>query len=55
MFNSIYFFNCVLGGVVVTFGLEIMSHKNYFILLTCIAGLGSLFAVLFVKNIKYEE
>ena len=53
MFNSIYFLNCVLGGVVITFGLEIMSHQNYFILVTCIAGFAFLFAVLFVKNIKY--
>ena len=55
MFNSIYFFNCVLGGIVITFGLEIMSHQNYFIMVTCIAGLAFLFAVLLIKNIKYEE
>ena len=55
MFNSIFFVNSVLGGVVVTFGLEIMSHQNYFILVTCISGLAFLFAASFIRNIKYEE
>ena len=55
VFNSIYFLNCVLGGVVVTFGLEIMTHQNYFILLTCIAVLGFLFAAVFLSNIQLAE
>ena len=53
MFNSIYFFNSVLGGVVITFGLEIMSHQHYFILLTLIAVAAFFFAALFIKNIKH--
>ena len=54
MFNSIFFVNSVLGGVVVTFGLKLMSHQNYFILITCIAGLAFLFAALLMKNIEYR-
>ena len=55
LFNSIYFFNSVLGGVVVTFGLEIMSHQNYFIFITIIAVVAFLFAALFIKNTKHQE
>ena len=55
MFNSIYFFNSVLGGIVVTFGLKIMSHQHYFILVSCIAVLAFVFGAFFIRDIKDEE
>ena len=54
-FNSIYFLNNIAGGIVVTFGLQLFSHQNYFLLLTGIAVLAFLFGAVAIRNINYEE
>ena len=54
IFNSIYSINNITGGIVVTFGLQLLSHQNYFLLVTGIALVAFLFGAVAIKNIKYE-
>ena len=54
-FNSIYFLNNIVGGIVVTFGLQLFSHQEYFLLLTGIAVLAFVFGTVTIRSIKYEE
>ena len=37
LFNSIFTISTIIGAIVVTFGLDLLSHQNYFILVRSIA------------------
>ena len=52
MFNTIYCSSNIFSGIVITFGLELLSHRNYFILVTGIGVFSFLYSVLMIKNIK---
>ena len=54
VFNFTYSLSSPLAGVVVTFGLGLMSNRNYFILIMCIALLAFVFAFIFIKDIPDE-
>ena len=55
VFSFILSWSSLLAGVVVTFGFGLMSDRNYFILLMCIALLAFVFAFIFIKEIPDEH
>lgn len=55
LFNFIFNFSGMIGGIVATFGLELLSHKNYFFLVTAICATTFLFALFCVENIENKE
>ena len=55
MFNFIYSLSMVIGGVVATFGLGLLSHVNYFFFVTGISIFSFFFGFFFIKDIQYEE
>ena len=55
IFNTIFCSSNIISALVVTFGLKLLSHKNYFILVTGIGLFSFVFAVFFIKNIKEPE
>ena len=55
MFNFIYSLSMVIGGVVATFGLGLLSHENYFFFVTGICFFSFFFGFFFIKDINYEE
>lgn len=52
LFKIISSFSGVAGSVVVTFGLHLLSHQNYFILVFGIAILAFIFSMVLMKDVK---
>jgi hypothetical protein len=55
LFNGIFCCSGVTGAIVVTFGLDLLSHSTYFILIGIIAGLAVVFAALFLPDIPDQQ
>ena len=55
LFNSIYSSSGILGGVVVTVGLDLLSHRMYFVVVACISALAFFIGLTCVKDMKWED
>jgi hypothetical protein len=55
LFKTIFSFSGVVGAVVVTFGLDLLSHQNYFILVGGIAVFAFVFSMVLMKDVKPME
>ena len=54
LFNSIYSSSGILGGVVVTVGLDLLSHQMYFALVACISAFAFVIGVTCVPSIPHR-
>ena len=52
LFTTLYSMSLITGALVITFGLSLMSERNYFILITGIAVFAFCFSAVFMKDIK---
>lgn len=52
LFSVIYTASTILGAIIVLFGLQLFSYTSYFLLISSVAVLSFIYAVLFIKDLK---
>ena len=52
LFSTIYTWNTIIGAVIQTFGLLLMTFNLYFLLTSLIAVASFFYALIFIKNIR---
>lgn len=55
LFNTIFCISTVLGAIVVTFGLTLLSTKIYFVLVSGVAFFAFIYGIFFIEDIKISE